>query len=91
MPRQARLDAPGTLHHVIIRDLERGAIVKDDADREAFVKPQRDCDPEQKVSSNRSAVGPRRNSDPPEKLRPPLRWLPAFENLPLSSFTIYFH
>jgi REP element-mobilizing transposase RayT len=37
MPRQARLDTPGTLHHVIIRGLERGAIVKDDADREAFV------------------------------------------------------
>lgn len=37
MPRQARLDAPGTLHHVIIRGLERGAIVKDDVDRAAFV------------------------------------------------------
>lgn len=37
MPRQARLDAPGTLHHVILRGLERGVIVKDDADREAFV------------------------------------------------------
>ena len=37
MPRHARLDAPGTLHHVIIRGLERGAIVKDDVDREAFV------------------------------------------------------
>ena len=37
MPRQARLDAPGTLHHVIIGGLERGAIVKDDVDREAFV------------------------------------------------------
>jgi REP element-mobilizing transposase RayT len=37
MPRQARLDAPGTLHHVILRGLERGAIVRDDADREAFV------------------------------------------------------
>jgi REP element-mobilizing transposase RayT len=37
MPRHARLDAPGTLHHVIIRGLERGAIVKDDADRAAFV------------------------------------------------------
>ncbi len=37
MPRQARLDAPGTLHHVILRGLERGAIVKDDADRAAFV------------------------------------------------------
>jgi putative transposase len=37
MPRQARLDAPGTLHHVIIRGLERGLIVRDDADRQAFV------------------------------------------------------
>jgi hypothetical protein len=37
MARQARLDAPGTLHHVIIRGLERRAIVKDDVDREAFV------------------------------------------------------
>src|SRR3972149_430615 len=37
MPRQARLDAPGTLHHVILRGLERGAIVRDDQDREAFV------------------------------------------------------
>jgi len=24
MPRQARLDAPGTLHHVIIRGVEKG-------------------------------------------------------------------
>lgn len=37
MPRQARLDAPGTLHHVILRGIERGAIVKDDGDRAAFV------------------------------------------------------
>ena len=37
MPRQARLDAPGTLHHVIVRGLERGAIVRDDIDRDAFV------------------------------------------------------
>ncbi|MCP4683197.1 MAG: hypothetical protein GY864_12750 [Desulfobacterales bacterium] len=37
MPRQARLDAPGTLHHVIIRGIEKKAIVKDDVDRENFV------------------------------------------------------
>jgi len=37
MPRQARLDAPGTLHHVILRGMERGTIVTDDADRTAFV------------------------------------------------------
>jgi putative transposase len=37
MPRQARLDAPGTLHHVIIRGIERKKIVNDDHDRQAFV------------------------------------------------------
>jgi putative transposase len=36
MPRQARLDSPGTLHHVILRGIERGAIVTDEADRERF-------------------------------------------------------
>ena len=38
MPRRARLDAPGTLHHVIIRGIERCRIVTDVADRENFVK-----------------------------------------------------
>jgi len=38
MPRRARLDAPGTLHHVIIRGIERRRIVADVADRENFVK-----------------------------------------------------
>jgi hypothetical protein len=37
MPRQARLDAPGTLHHVILRGLERRQIVADGDDRAAFV------------------------------------------------------
>ena len=37
MPRRARLDAPGTLHHVIIRGIERRKIVDDDQDRQAFV------------------------------------------------------
>ena len=37
MPRSARLDAPGTLHHVIIRGIERGGIVDDDKDRQSFV------------------------------------------------------
>ena len=37
MPRQARLDAPGTLHHVIIRGIETRRIVTDDVDRDAFV------------------------------------------------------
>ncbi|MBW2063861.1 MAG: transposase [Deltaproteobacteria bacterium] len=37
MPRQARLDSPGTLHHVIIRGIERNKIVEDDKDRKNFV------------------------------------------------------
>lgn len=37
MARQARLDAPGTLHHVMIRGIERSPIFKDDRDREDFI------------------------------------------------------
>jgi putative transposase len=37
MPRQARLDAPGTLHHVIVRGIEKRRIVDDTKDRENFV------------------------------------------------------
>jgi putative transposase len=38
MPRGPRLDAPGTLHHVIIRGIEQGSIVRDDTDRKEFLK-----------------------------------------------------
>jgi len=38
MPRQARLDAPGTLHHVILRGIERRSIVMDAEDRRQFVE-----------------------------------------------------
>ena len=34
MPRQARLDAPGTLHRVMIRGIKRAPIFEDDKDRE---------------------------------------------------------
>ena len=37
MPRLARLDAPGTLHHVIVRGIEKRRIVDDRRDREALV------------------------------------------------------
>jgi len=37
MPRQARLDAPGTLHHVIIRGIEKRRIFDDDEDRKGFL------------------------------------------------------
>ena len=36
MPRKARIDAPGTLHHIIIRGIERRKIFKDDTDRINF-------------------------------------------------------
>ncbi|WP_248635322.1 transposase [Desulfatibacillum aliphaticivorans] len=37
MPRQSRLDAPGLLHHVMIRGIERKPIFVDDQDRDALV------------------------------------------------------
>jgi REP element-mobilizing transposase RayT len=36
MPRQARLDAAGTLHHVMIRGIDRRRIVDDERDRRDF-------------------------------------------------------
>ncbi len=37
MPRLARLDAPGVLHHIIIRGIERRKIFRDDNDRDNFI------------------------------------------------------
>jgi len=38
MPRTARLDTPGLLHHVMIRGIERRKIFTDDVDREDLIK-----------------------------------------------------
>jgi len=38
MPRKARIDAPGAMHHIIIRGIERKAIFNDRADRADFIK-----------------------------------------------------
>ena len=38
MPRQSRIDAPGALHHVIVRGIERGKIFRSDFDRDNFLK-----------------------------------------------------
>jgi len=38
MPRQARIDAPGALHHIVIRGIERRRIFADDTDREDFIE-----------------------------------------------------
>jgi hypothetical protein len=37
MPRKARLDAPGALHPIIVRGIERRAIFRDDTDRGDFL------------------------------------------------------
>ena len=37
MPRQSRLDAPGTLHHVMGRGIEKTAIFRKEEDRKDFL------------------------------------------------------
>jgi putative transposase len=37
MPRKARIDAPGALHHIIVRGIERRKIFRDDFDRDSFI------------------------------------------------------
>ena len=37
MPRTARIDAPGALHHIICRGIERRQIFQDNADRNNFI------------------------------------------------------
>lgn len=38
MPRKARIDAAGALHHIIVRGIERRKIFWDDEDRDSFLK-----------------------------------------------------
>ena len=38
MPRKTRIDAPGALHHIIVRGIERKKIFKDDTDRVKFLE-----------------------------------------------------
>ncbi len=37
MPRQARLDALGALHHIIVRGINKAPIFKDDEDKTRFL------------------------------------------------------
>ena len=37
MPRRSRIDAPGSLHHIIVRGIDRKNIFKDDADKDNFL------------------------------------------------------
>jgi putative transposase len=38
MPRKARLDAPGALHHIIVRGINKAPIFKDDQDKTSFLE-----------------------------------------------------
>ncbi len=38
MPRKSRIDAPGALHHIIARSIERNKIFQDGFDRENIIK-----------------------------------------------------
>jgi len=38
MPSKVRIDAPGALHHIIARGIERRKIFFDSADRDIFLK-----------------------------------------------------
>ena len=38
MPRLARLDAPGVLHHIMIRGIERQKIFRSDKDRDDLIE-----------------------------------------------------
>jgi len=49
MPRRARIDAPGALHHIIIRGIERQSIFRNTADREDFLKRLGDILPDTKT------------------------------------------
>ncbi len=38
MPRQARLDVPGALHHIMVRGINKSAIFEDDQDKTKFLE-----------------------------------------------------
>jgi putative transposase len=38
MPRKSRIDAPGALHHIIARGIERKSIFRDNKDRNSFLE-----------------------------------------------------
>jgi REP element-mobilizing transposase RayT len=38
MPRKARVDVPGALHHIICRGIERKRIFRDNKNRDNFVE-----------------------------------------------------
>jgi len=58
MPRLARLDAPGTLHHVIIRGIERQKTFRNNKDRDNFLDRLETLLPETKITCRAWALLP---------------------------------
>lgn len=56
MPRKARIDAPGALHHVIVRGIERGEIFRSDYDRRIFLNRLGKLIPETQTVKARSLL-----------------------------------
>jgi putative transposase len=50
MPRRARLDAPGVIHHVMIRGIERRSIFRDNNDRDDMIDRLADLLPATKTA-----------------------------------------
>ena len=50
MPRLARLDSPGVLHHVIIRGIERRGIFRESKDQDDFLARFEDLIPKTKMA-----------------------------------------
>jgi len=59
MPRLARLDAPGILHHIMIRGIERRKIFRDAKDRDNFLERLGNVLPQTKTSCYAWALLPR--------------------------------
>ena len=58
MPRLARLDAPGVLHHIIIRGIEQGKIFWDNKDRDNLLDRLSELLPETSTSCYAWALMP---------------------------------
>jgi hypothetical protein len=69
MPRLARLDAPGVLHHLIICGVECRLIFKDDQDRENFLERLTILLPETQTIWTRWKHGAWKNSGGRRKLQ----------------------
>jgi REP element-mobilizing transposase RayT len=58
MPRKSRIDAPGALHHIIIRGIERNNIFKDKLDRKNFLNRLGDLLPDSQTACYAWALMP---------------------------------